>query len=289
MENIEYFCRSKKVHRIEPVRKIQIYEKRADGPASAQYPGSSVRILSGGRQGDPDNPEFESQPNQTLGDNLLGDLIGPTEMEFLVRLPGCGAKDGKIHFDTTYKNIKVHHWIKIVMRLSKIDPNDPSKRRHFEISIDSPFHILSCKCSQANISLPAYTDHNPLQQTTTSCNCPMARQDSHSFAGVDSTLPDTAPDTTPRPMHLLRAPSFNPPAFEDDVAPPPLATPPPQYDTIGNGLADYFARLADSTADDEDTEDESPGSRLSEPRTPGGRLVRSLDERRTWMPYGAVA
>jgi hypothetical protein len=31
---------------------------------------------------------------------------------------------------------------------------DPTKRRHFEISIDSPFHILSCKATQANIYLP---------------------------------------------------------------------------------------------------------------------------------------
>lgn len=50
-----------------------------------------------------------------------------------------------------------------------------------------------------------------------------------------------------RPMHMLRAPSFNPPSFEEIEAPPPLATPPPLYDhVIGtpshDGLADYFAR-----------------------------------------------
>ncbi|KAF3930687.1 hypothetical protein ABW19_dt0208238 [Dactylella cylindrospora] len=284
-ENIEYFCRNKKVHRIEPTRKIQVYEKRADGPVNAQYPGSTARILSGGREGDPDNPNSELEPNQRLGDNLLGnlegDIIGPTEMEFMVRLPGCGAKEGKIHFDTTYRNIQVHHWIKIVMRLSKLDPNDPTKRRHFEISIDSPFHILSCKCSHANISLPAYTDHDHSQQPATSCNCPNPRRDSPPFGAVDSALPDTAPDGVPRPMHLMRAPSFNPPAFDDDIAPPPLVTPPPHYESVGGGgLADYFSRLA---ADDEDTEDESPGSRVSDAQSPT-RLARSLDERRTWVP-----
>ncbi|KAF3908537.1 hypothetical protein ABW21_db0206838 [Orbilia brochopaga] len=287
-ENIEYFCRNKKVHRIEPTRKIQIFEKRADGPVSAPYPGSSARVLSGGRRGDPDNPETSLGPDQRLGDNLLGDLegdiIGPTEMEFNVRLPGCGAKEGKIHFDTTYKNIQVHHWIKIVMRLSKLDPNDPNKRRHFEISIDSPFHILSCKCSHANISLPAYTDRDHSQQPTNSCNCPNSGQNSPlPFGNVIEVpaLPDTAPNDLPRPMHLLRAPSFNPPAFDDDIAPPPVATPPPHYDTVGGGLADYFARLADQTVEDEDTEDESPGRGLAVP--PSTRLARSLDERRTWV------
>ncbi|KAK6526878.1 hypothetical protein TWF281_010075 [Arthrobotrys megalospora] len=289
-ENIEYFCRNKKVHRIEPTRKIQIYEKRADGPVHASYPGSSARVTAGGRHGDPDNPDSELGPDQRLGDNLLGDLegdiIGPTEMEFNVRLPGCGAKEGKIHFDTTYKNIQVHHWIKIVMRLSKVDPNDPGKRRHFEISIDSPFHILSCKCSHANISLPAYSDRDNTQQPATSCNCPgsgSGRNTPLPFGNMETALPDTAPDGTARPMHLLRAPSFNPPAFDDDIAPPPLATPPPHYDTVGSGLADYFARLADQTADDDDTEeDDSPGENLAV--TSPTRLARSLDERRTWVP-----
>jgi hypothetical protein len=55
--------------------------------------------------------------------NLLGDLngdanIGPTEMEFNVQLPSCHSlkdkdKQSRLHFDTTYQNIQVHHWIKV--------------------------------------------------------------------------------------------------------------------------------------------------------------------------------
>jgi hypothetical protein len=46
---------------------------------------------------------------------------------------------------------------------------------------------------------------------------------------------------------MLRNPSFNPPAFDAEEPPPPIATPPPLYDhVIGtpshDGLADYFAR-----------------------------------------------
>jgi len=110
-ENVEYYCRNKKVHRIEPTRKVQLFEKRADGPVTASYPGSSARVVRGG-----------PQPNQTgsgnMNDSLLGDLqgdrVGPTEMEFTVQLPGCGSKEkDRIHFDTTYPNIQVHHWIKV--------------------------------------------------------------------------------------------------------------------------------------------------------------------------------
>lgn len=111
------------------------------------------------------------------------------------------------------------------------------------------------------------------------------------------TRPQTAhvhdPDAAQaRPMHLLRNPSFNPPPFSDDDPPPPLATPPPNYDTLvgdRNGLADYFQRLANEVGEDEDTRGSmSPGARMEIPLTPGGRINRSMDERRTWLPLGSA-
>jgi len=70
---------------------------------------------------------------------------------------------------------------------------------------------------------------------------------------------DDAP-TAPRPMHIIRVPSYDPPAFDADAPPPPLETPPPQYDSIASpttGLEDYFARLSDAyTAADEVVEEE---------------------------------
>ena len=86
---------------------------------------------------------------------------------------------------------------------------------------------------------------------------------------------------------MLRAPSFNPPAFEAEEPPPPLVTPPPQYDSIASptsGLADYFARLSDAYDDDDD--DRSSG-RVEVPLTPGSRVNRSMDVGRTWVPIGS--
>lgn len=118
----------------------------------------------------------------------------------------------------------------------------------------------------------------------------------------------------PRPIHLMRVPSYNPPAFDAEEPPPALAqevlTPPPNYDLIVgtpsvDGLADYFQRLADyedpdgtggscprmhgaavgeAVEDDSDSADEGGPARILErsgrvnvanPRTPGGRLVPS--------------
>lgn len=127
-ENIQYYTSDKRVHRFEPTRKVQLFEKRCDAPSTSTYPGSTVRITSGGgihydgreaaARGD------ESVPRDTT--NLLGDLqgehnIGPTEMEVHVQLPSCVAmqqkdRGSRIHFDTTYQAIQVHHWIKVIWR-----------------------------------------------------------------------------------------------------------------------------------------------------------------------------
>ena len=145
------------------------------------------------------------------------------------------------------------------MRLSKPDANDPGKRRHFEISIDSPFHILSCRATQANISLPAYSspEAGGGGASLYECGCPGAARRRNSPTSFVPTLNalnsartnggEAERPTTPtqasvapslarpqaahihgrgqqadRPMHLLRAPSFNPPPFEDEQPPPAL-------------------------------------------------------------------
>lgn len=51
--------------------------------------------------------------------------------------------------------------IKICLRISRIDPNNPEKRKHYEISIDSPLHVLNNLCSHGNTLLPAYDDLIP--------------------------------------------------------------------------------------------------------------------------------
>lgn len=210
------------------------------------------------------------------------------------------------------------------MRLSRPDEHDPEKRRHFEISIDSPFNIMSCRATQANISLPAYSSGSQQSGSTDQfeCGCPGANMTRRmtppvlqpmSFPGDNNsptgpqrswssdngglTLPTQAhvhnPDShmaSSRPMHLLRAPSFNPPPFEAEEPPPPMITPPPLYENAVNGdsrnaLADYFARLADEMGDEDERDDHS---RVDIPLTPGGRINRSMDIPRNWAPIGGL-
>jgi arrestin-related trafficking adapter 3/6 len=191
-ENVEYYCRDKKVHRMEPMRKLQVFEKVAQKSSSENAPtGSIVREpsflgtagsgigISGTRQspaaqnasrpttlsrmGRPGIPRLATVKDDLTTHSLLGNLEGgdasgiSTEFEIDIPLPGCQAvrtpldirnKNSplvpvKFHHGTIWSNIVVHHWIKIVLRISKADETNRGKRRHFEISIDSPIHLLS--------------------------------------------------------------------------------------------------------------------------------------------------
>lgn len=123
-ENIQYFTSNRRVHRLEPTRKLQLFEKRADSRSHSTFPGSQLRVTAGGGIAYDSRLEAargnENVPHDSR--NLLGDLdaggeVGPTEMEFNVQLPSCHEmrqreRTQRLHFDTTYAGIQVHHWIK---------------------------------------------------------------------------------------------------------------------------------------------------------------------------------
>lgn len=213
------------------------------------------------------------------------------------------------------------------MRISRLDQEDPEgkKRRHFEISIDSPFTILNCRATRDNLMLPQYSNLNAASMGEQhACGCPNAATTgtvrsepspteegpsmSDRIEPVEPVLArppqaHLASSDSQRPIHLLRQPSFNPPAFDEDLPPPPLPTPPPLYDQVigtpsHDGLADYFARLGEAYDEDENnTDDDEDVTRASirgrvniaNPLTSTGRIARSMDIDRNFMFNPAAA
>lgn len=140
-ENVDYFCKDKKITRKDAQRKVLLLERNAGKPLGSEYTGSDVRIMSGGELDGPARARARMQAENSrerfakhtgttvdpLGepvDNLLGDLdlgldhlITQTEIEMDVQLPTCEQmlrdRSKMLHPDTTYKNIQVHHWIKV--------------------------------------------------------------------------------------------------------------------------------------------------------------------------------
>ncbi|KAB5511667.1 hypothetical protein GE09DRAFT_1164076 [Coniochaeta sp. 2T2.1] len=207
-ESIEYWTNDRRVTRKDPGRKILLLEKTAGKSLDPQYEASEVRTVSGGELSREQREEARRvaerrrvmeaartnrapDPLPELSENLLGDLDlgletfwGSTEMEMNVQIPTCEmmAKDKtlRLHPDCSWKNVNVYHWIKLVMRISRADPEDPTgkRRRHFEISIDSPFTVLDCRATQANTALPQYCgrQNSPnSNQMQTTCGCPDAK------------------------------------------------------------------------------------------------------------------
>lgn len=361
-------------------KRILLMEKKAGCRSSSVYPGSTVRVITGGglpvdqQMQDQGQADEESSSSEfiTNGTNLLGDLqgetdnmgCGPTEMEFHMQLPICQMMHKKppseqIHTDTHTPMIEVSHTIRIVMRLSTPGPN---KRRHFEISIESPFHIRSCLTSTSNTSLPAYETPDPAGNSADQpyevrplvnpeCNCRNALEDqlreldgtvslpprptlrleptvtgqSTSAAGHavgaaglnipaagglvaeplyfegqrsahEQALRQRRPLTAgaaPRPLHLIRAPSFAPPRFEDlsPTQPEQAMSPPPDYSSIVNSddpIGDYYSRfrmfLDSAGAGQNEQENEQthvdntrPDAHAPSDTTPEGRGHGSMD------------
>lgn len=124
-ENIQHWTADKSVHRFQPAKKVLLFEKRADSASMSTYPGSSMRVTAGGgvdwdhREAAARGEEFVNRGRTNLLGNLSSDLsIGPTEMEFNVQLPSCHEmknrdESQRLHFDTTYENIQINHWVKV--------------------------------------------------------------------------------------------------------------------------------------------------------------------------------
>ncbi|KAL5592351.1 hypothetical protein FOBRF1_007147 [Fusarium oxysporum] len=309
-ESIEYWTNDRRATRKDSDRKILLLEKVAGKPLDSTYASSDVRRVRSGEL----NPELRRQAlevgarrrtasaarrhtyEEPLAEptvNLLGnsefgleDMSGPTEIEANVQIPTCEMmakhKNLRLHPNCSWKNVNVYHWIKIVMGINCLNPDDATgtKRRDLELSIHSPLTILNCRAAQVNTNLPAYSGvdcHGATYQFT--CGCPDAfmvpanvspsssigilRGVNASIEGIFASSQtvhlanNVNMQQEPRPIHLLRVPSFNPPVFEDEPSPPPAAairTPPPQYDVIVgtssvDGLDDYFGRLADAGFD----------------------------------------
>ncbi|ANB15675.1 Aly2p [Sugiyamaella lignohabitans] len=195
-ENAEYYCKNKKVHRIEPTKKFLIKEFLPDDG------------ISGSLLGDFHGVELESV----------------SEMEYEVKIPMSFSNVKEhLHPNTAYENIEIHHWIKLVLRLSKIDPDATDKRKFYEISIDSPISLLDNHCTNANILLPQYIPRRSSLVSTSS----------------SSTLPTPMPSTSQRapqrPIHFLRKPSVAPPPFDAEVSPPSIEDrpdAPPSYEAV---------------------------------------------------------
>lgn len=137
---MEYYCRGKKIHRMEPTKKFLLAEHK--GPLVANIPPDA-------------NPTKAKYMGNLLQDESDG-YISNKNFEYQVFIPSRFGNHQRLHPDSSFDKIKSNHWIKLCLRLSKMVDG---KRKHYEISIDSPIHVLHKLSSHANTLLPSYDSH----------------------------------------------------------------------------------------------------------------------------------
>ncbi|KAF9228156.1 hypothetical protein BS17DRAFT_763711 [Gyrodon lividus] len=107
---------------------------------------------------------------------------GPYTLTATVGLPGCDdeSKGGKLHFTVKQKgsNVRVDHTLRIMMRVERVgdeggnEQEKGEKKKLFDIAVQTPVTILSCRCTPDYQALPRYSQTvQDSSQHQTACPC----------------------------------------------------------------------------------------------------------------------
>lgn len=142
VEILEYWCKDRKVHRLEPQRKFLLLEHKPKYGTNLLR-DSQVSDLENSVISDKNSQGHHLCPRSHLTDSLHTQVLLPQGKKSLTK-PSSPAEDdedeyisskdftyqlyvpeafakftSKLHPDAKHKNIQCHHWIKISLRLSK--------------------------------------------------------------------------------------------------------------------------------------------------------------------------
>ncbi|GAA5827214.1 hypothetical protein JCM5353_007979 [Sporobolomyces roseus] len=145
----------RKLTRHETPRKVMLIRVDNKDPDEQMLP-----ILSEDQNALLDHPLREWFINATSSDDTTPSLLdpdGPWHLEHNLQLPDCSSK---INFSTHHEkaNMAISHVLKIMIRVERGDDeflDSKGKRKRWDIVVETPVHLLSCRCAQ-NL-LPAYT------------------------------------------------------------------------------------------------------------------------------------
>ncbi|KAM0749112.1 hypothetical protein T439DRAFT_327607 [Meredithblackwellia eburnea MCA 4105] len=150
-----YFASGRKLTRHETPKKYPLMRIEMKDPKEALLP-----ILSDDVDAINNHPLAKFFINPTSSDDTTPqcfDPIGPWHLESTIKLPDCSSR---LNFSTIHDkaNINISHVLKIMLRVERGDDDfldSKGKRKLWDVIIETPIHILSCKCTQ-NV-LPAYS------------------------------------------------------------------------------------------------------------------------------------
>ncbi|KAM0106835.1 hypothetical protein ACP6JB_007614 [Aspergillus fumigatus] len=148
-EHVQHYAKGQIARFLQlPTKKVLLFEKQPGLASYTSYPGSTMRIMTDEGTGTP--PGIQSM-------SLLGEEFKTSEINLEVQLPRCREMKTKgkhqwIHFSTKGGSSE----IVLCLSIKDQDGMGSSKPRLVELTLESPFTILSCKATPANIYVPPY-------------------------------------------------------------------------------------------------------------------------------------
>ncbi|OJA18855.1 hypothetical protein AZE42_05236 [Rhizopogon vesiculosus] len=157
-ERIDYHTQMKRIARSQPARRIPLLSLRdeVDGESRPLLP-----LISDDPHALRKSPLYQLLNTNQDEDEMASTVMGPGPWAFHheLQLP---EHCSRIHFSNRNKksNITINHTLKIALRVERgddeeIDPRT-KQRKQYDILIQTPVHILSCRCTPAWMSLPRY-------------------------------------------------------------------------------------------------------------------------------------
>ncbi|KAG9105365.1 hypothetical protein FRC07_009342, partial [Ceratobasidium sp. 392] len=227
-EKIDYYAHARRVARHDPTRRYELLSlKHPHGSPKHNHHDKSHRLplLPILDEGDVrDSPLFGLVEN--LGEEGEGDAgaslwnpNGPWTLQLQANLPTCSSP---VHFTCKHakSNITISHWIKIMIRVDRgEEPSEKDKKRkQFDIIVETPVHLLSCKCNPEYTALPAYTFTSPSSQQrsapTTTTMTPGECLCDHSRAERQNRIQTTTPMNGAAMPGLVGFGAFNVPVSD---------------------------------------------------------------------------
>ncbi|KAJ6491827.1 hypothetical protein C8R47DRAFT_1121999 [Mycena vitilis] len=177
-EKVDYYSHFKRLARSDPVIRFQLLSIKHDEKKG----GPILPLESNHADALANSPLLAlTVPGDDLS-QLASEWMGPGPWTFHQELqlpPSCNL----IHFTNKNKksNMTVTHVLKCVIRVERgddvaLDPKT-GKRKLFDIVVQTPVHILSCRCSPQWMSLPQYsTSFEDPESVAPNCPCEVQRR-----------------------------------------------------------------------------------------------------------------
>ncbi|KAJ7188705.1 hypothetical protein C8R46DRAFT_1157632 [Mycena filopes] len=201
-EKVDYYSQMKRLARSDPVMRLQLLSIKCDDKT-----GGHILPLDSD-----DVDALKKSPLIALtvpGDDLsqlASEWMGPGPWTFHQELQ-LPQSCSRLRFTNKNKrsNMTVVHVLKCVMRVERgddiaIDPKT-GKRKLFDIVVQTPVHILSCRCNPEWMSLPQYsTSFEDPAAAAPNCPCEVLRRPALERMGTHNSSDSTASAAETSPL-----------------------------------------------------------------------------------------